>query len=118
MSKLKEFLEHKVNFYKEAIEQCKQELLTSNEDAEFIINYSLGYYEAMLERYEKLLELVDKETPKKVINGTAELSKETPHLLVLNEYSCPVCNSDIVFAYHCNYCKNCGQALDWSEENE
>lgn len=66
----------------------------------------------------------DKETPKKVINRTAELKKEKLnllekyHLSVLSDYRCPVCDSAIVFGFCCNYCRDCGQKLDWSDEND
>lgn len=66
---------------------------------------------------DSLQELVDKETPKEVINRKAKLSEEKLHLLVLNDYRCPVCNRDTIFGYRCNYCRHCGQKLDWGEED-
>lgn len=60
---------------------------------------------------EILQELVDKETPMKVTE------------IYTDEYYCPNCgNETLRFKYHAEYthkyCLNCGQKLDWSDENE
>lgn len=61
------------------------------------------------EAYEKLL---DKETPKRVIKFTSEITNSEE---AYSFYTCPKCrmmlSNDI-------YCPKCGQALDWSDEDE
>lgn len=61
-----------------------------------------------------LQELVDKETPKKpVIRG-----------LSVAIHTCPVCDKElivtndeiVIYKTKTNYCDNCGQRLDWSDE--
>ena len=53
-----------------------------------------------------LQELVDKETPMKVIK----------HLN--NFYRCENCDELFQNFHYQNYCPNCGQKLDWSVEDE
>ena len=56
-----------------------------------------------------LQELVDKETPMK--------RKKIYDELLFSSYSiCPKCNSKV--SPICCYCENCGQKLDWSDDNE
>ena len=68
-------------------------------------NYPLDYAEA----FEVAIEALEKQIPKKPLEQ-------------INEYdatmgNCPCCG-DIVFDYpeDVKVCSNCGQALDWSEE--
>ena len=68
-----------------------------------------------LEKVEVLQELVDKTTPKKPIN---RINYRTD----INAYYCPNCNGFICNYYdkdneRDDYCCNCGQALDWSDED-
>ena len=60
------------------------------------------------EAKQTIQELVEKATPKKLI----DMSKE-PHDTV---GACPNCNKWCYMDYHSEYCGECGQALDWSEE--
>lgn len=65
---------------------------------------------ALLEKDSATLqELVDKETPKKItiVEGIDNAM-----------YFCPECGSYLCEEPKLNYCSNCGQKLDWSEENE
>lgn len=59
-------------------------------------------------------ELIDKATPKKptyVADGYSEGE------LVFDTWVCPNCDEDYEVDYHYyDYCPNCGQAIDWSEE--
>lgn len=61
--------------------------------------------------YETLLDLVERNEPKRVKNEN-------------NEYKCPTCNSyeiEIVeqgFYQELNLCQECGQRLDWSRDND
>lgn len=54
-------------------------------------------------------ELIDKATPKKPIY--IERSEETD-----GGMACPNCFSYMGIDYESNYCTQCGQALDWSED--
>lgn len=55
---------------------------------------------------EILQELVDKETPMKVTN------------IHVDEWYCPNCFQEIGTSSHYKRCPECGQKLDWSNENE
>ena len=75
------------------------------------------YNERHLEWCDTLQELVDKSTPKKVKSKT---DKDGRFLLV-----CPNCAdvymkfwSDVETVSCRKYCDECGQKLDWSDENE
>ena len=48
------------------------------------------------------------------------LEKQIPKKLVIGEelYHCPGCGEKDAILQGDNYCFNCGQALDWSDENE
>lgn len=58
------------------------------------------------ESFDTLQELVDKETPKKV--------KPFPNSFYIK--TCPNCSSTLETKR--NYCDNCGQRLDWGDEDE
>lgn len=73
----------------------------------------------IVDDFETLKELVDKATPKKVKNMNDQLNFKTGDF----EYrsgECPVCGKE----NGCNefneneYCRGCGQKLDWSENDE
>ena len=53
-------------------------------------------------------ELVERATPKKTLNTKYVLYNEK---LV----ECPICGKNDLKA---NFCRHCGQALDWSDSNE
>ena len=57
--------------------------------------------------YIALQELVDKATPKKIIQ------KQVKHWI---DYHCPSCNHKLRRDTQYKYCPHCGQALDWSDE--
>lgn len=74
-------------------------------------NYECSFYLAS----KKLQELVDKATPKKVLNT------ELHHIdAILKRTKCPQCsNYTYGFRYSViKFCRHCGQALDWSNEDE
>ena len=54
----------------------------------------------------KYNELVERATPKKPY-----LQDDEDDILL-----CPTCNEDFIDNHISNYCPNCGQALDWSDE--
>ena len=89
-----------MNKYQEALDFAKKHL-DSKQD---------------LEKVGVMQELVDKATPKKPIN---RINYRTD----INAYYCPNCNGFICNYYdkdneRDDYCCNCGQALDWSDEDE
>lgn len=63
------------------------------------------------ENCEVLQELVDKATPKKPKNWKAER-----RLNGAVEFNCPVCNR--LYTERVNFCSSCGQAIDWSTDDE
>ena len=74
-------------------------------------------YGELKEQEEMIRDLVDKAIPKKV--------KEVNHIFLCGEYDstsaiCPTCESSVSFdGLDGNYyCHVCGQALDWSEDDE
>ena len=73
--------------------------------------FNKGSYE---EDKKLISELVDKATSKKPIF----LKKEPKDFYKI--VRCPICSTDIVLMFYQQnkYCSECGQALDWSEEND
>lgn len=75
-------------------------------------DYSTKTVDIVNESYDTLQELVDKETPKKVIQFTSEITNSEE---AYTFHTCPKCrmllSNDI-------YCPKCGQKLDWSIDDE
>lgn len=74
--------------------------------------YNSWNNESKVDDCNKLQELTDKATPRKVrrfeeiVNGRVDYHRE----------SCDVCDT-VLFEYEApRYCHECGQALDWSED--
>lgn len=69
-----------------------------------------------------LQELVDKATPKKIIKIDKKdidvVRKESITDIVGYMWKCPNCKKIFGWLSISPYCKYCGQALDWSDENE
>ena len=63
-----------------------------------------------------LQELVEKATPKKAKVQTLYVEYQEPETFVV----CPICEEEFYYndCEKINYCPNCGQALDWSGEDE
>lgn len=58
-------------------------------------------------------ELVDRATPKKVIFTNVDITTHADEFRIIKRWeNCPICQSKAIG----NYCQNCGQFLDWSEE--
>ena len=55
----------------------------------------------------------EKEIPKKVIYQLQRLNDRDFHV-----YKCPNCLSHLDSVSCSNYCGNCGQKLDWEEDEE
>lgn len=56
----------------------------------------------------KILEILNKQVPKKPIK---DCYFDIPNV-------CPVCGQEFGFNSGFKYCENCGQALDWSEDDD
>lgn len=102
--------------YQEALTNLKTYIV--DYDDEF--GEDVYLYESYKEEFDLLQELVDKATPKKpVIRG---LSVDT-HTAI---HTCPVCDKElimtnneiVIYKTKTNYCDNCGQKLDWSDNDE
>lgn len=65
--------------------------------------------------FDKILQALDKQEPMKVLD-----IEEMINPIHTNEWTyygiCPNCNEDVCIEDHKNYCGNCGQRLDWSED--
>ena len=65
-------------------------------------------------------ELVEKATPKNVIKKYTGYIKNSDDIKFdIYFYYCPNCN--VVFEgcdFGCTYCQDCGQAIDWSKEDD
>lgn len=96
MNKYKESLEHIVGFIP---------TLTSPRNGKKFLFESINLIQ----------ELVDKETLKKIIKNN-ELEDCDRYMIVSECWNCPSCKNRLFTGD--NYCRKCGQALDWSENNE
>ena len=98
-----------MNKYQEALDYAKKHL-DSKQD---------------LEKVGVLQELVDRETPKKPILSDTWKDEEQTDIYDENGFIdpivsiCPNCRKygifDFEYGEKFNYCKHCGQAIDWSE---
>lgn len=89
-----------MNKFEEALTFLRSEDLTALDNA----NLELLYF-----HLDNIEELVDKATPKKPII--------IPNNMNLLAYRCPVCVKRTYTNFRRNYCSECGQALDWSEDD-
>ena len=63
------------------------------------------------------IESLGKQIPKKVEEYIEKTDKYSSYYYL--GFECPSCKGSVVGQpYRPNYCKHCGQALDWSEEND
>ena len=100
-----------MNKYQEALDYAKKHL-DSKQD---------------LEKVGVLQELVDKATPKKPILSDSQKDEEQTDIYDENGFIdpivsiCPNCRKygifDFEYGEKFNYCKHCGQAIDWSDED-
>ena len=90
-----------MNKYQEAVDTLRTAPMRFDQDL----------YDDHKEEIDLLQELVNKATPKKTI-------KEP---IIKNGYRqyknyCPICKQELLILG--NYCLHCGQAVDWSDNNE
>ena len=93
------------------IKEAKKQLWELILDTESLIvgDAAKGIYRKDLEALRKALEALEKQIPKKPIGGVDFAG---------NEYRiCCECSAIVQDGeWKANYCPDCGQALDWSEE--
>ena len=104
-----------MNKYQDALNEIHSLALPSSEDA---YEHRSMYLQ---ERYDLLQELIDKATPKKpMLNHIA--TKFDKLIGQQTTYICPECRNACLVKCapngrnQNNYCYDCGQALDWSDE--
>lgn len=79
--------------------------------------YKLGVYSELkisnnlFDDIDKLIYLANKEIPKEIIYKVEYLNDRDFHI-----YRCPNCSSYLDCSIEDNYCGNCGQRLDWSDD--
>lgn len=96
-----------MNKYQEALDRLK----TTMSDGDSAYKSYTDSYTVFFEDINTIQELVDIETPKKLVRYTHS-----------NEWHCPTCGSgngeyEGTVGTH-NYCHYCGQKLDWSNTYE
>ena len=97
-----------MNKYQEALDEFWEAYVTLIGMNKKTIILKNGDYEHDFIKYKKSLqELVDEATPKKVKNWLADKSMAC----------CPICNMPDYAEEKTNYCRYCGQALDWSKDD-
>lgn len=92
-------------------EEAKEQLREIIFDTESLIvgDSGKGIYRKDLEALKKAVEVLEKQIPKKPV-------EKTPWT-----YHCPNCDSqkvEDVFIERFRYCRDCGQALDWSDSDD
>ena len=130
MSKMKYTQEQFGNEYKEALNSIMEQTRTEwfDDGDGYFESYDYNVFEPDDERLVKLLELVEKEEPKKLFiekkhSGFDNLSTGLSGDFVIKRFYCPNCSvllseDDDEMYLGCNRCVWCGQKLDWSDKNE
>lgn len=103
-----------MNKYQEALNTLREKVYTNHFQP---ITLEYQYFK----EFKTLQELVDKEIPKKP-------TKRQETDVVIDEYTaydCPVCKQEQIITFELEivgfkapYCRHCGQALDWSDEDD
>lgn len=96
-------------------EEVKNRLdeLIKDRESFMVGNYDKDIYDRDKEALEFAVKAIEKQIPKKFVGRLSTL-----------DINCPCCNSEDIYdipnrrIVKQNYCPNCGQALDWSGENE
>lgn len=103
-----EFIEKEIKFLKDMI-NMDFALMEDGEDLEDIAKKQqhLSYLQQIKTELEEHKKLKDKETPKKPIRFKNSVYISTP--------KCPLCKTT-PHTGNQKYCDECGQALDWSDE--
>lgn len=103
------------------------DIINTSDDEKFIKDSRAYFDKYKINPVSVLQELVDKETPMKVVKETINDSYDNNDRCVSFEWErikCPKCNEDLVNEYedrdwdNNDICPFCGQRLDWSDNNE
>ena len=78
--------------------------------SEDVTEWSNDKLELLYFHLDNIEKLVDKATPKKPFRIHNNMN--------LLAYRCPVCAKRTYTNFRRNYCSECGQALEWSEDDE
>lgn len=87
-------------FYAKTVEICKRK----NDYAVLLNGIEKGRYSSK----EKVIKVIDKATPKRAI-----IISNDKNILI---FGCPKCGKRTHTNFQRNYCGECGQKLDWSDE--
>lgn len=91
-----------MNKYQKALEFLRSENVTA---------WGNDKFELLYFHLDNIEELVDKATPKKPIKD------EVQDIRYVTKYICPNCGGKFTGKIS-DYCYHCGQAFDWSDEND
>lgn len=93
-----------------AIEQIKD--LIKDRESFMVGDYDKSIYDCDKEALQTAITALEKQMPKKVLN--LMLNDGDGHLIKVFKGICPCCQCIVTN----EYCSRCGQALDWSDDDE
>ena len=100
--------------------KCRLEELIRDRESFMVGDYDKDIYDRDKEALEFAVKAVEKQIPKKVKREF--LTAIGGAITCIEAEICPNCGKDIyddeVEVSYYEYCPECGQALDWSDENE
>lgn len=103
--------------HEEALKELKHEIdmLPKEPPSDFVGNENVWFkeHEKIIDAHNKAIEALEKQIPKKPLKIKG---------VYKDKFICPACKSkevvtgcDPFIDYGLDYCNNCGQALDWSD---
>ena len=96
-------------------EELKQNI---NKTEEFSNKHNQDTTDTLLEAVNKANKYDEKTTPKKPIRKRIYYNCRNGECDKSFIYYCPVCNFNSVEKDYANFCPNCGQKLNWDDEDE
>ena len=104
------------------IEEIKNQLedLIKDRESFMVGDYDKDIYDRDKEALEFAVKAVEKQIPKKVIR---EFKSIGGAITCFETSVCPICEMDFYIddlgqTMYCDFCPDCGQALDWSGDDE
>lgn len=97
--------------------------LIKDRESFMVGDYDKSIYDRDKEALQTAITALEKQVPKKItaVNNPCHVKafdSETETVCTFCCVNCPVCSKWIVANVNHKYCQYCGQALDWSDENE
>ena len=94
--------------------------LIKDRESFMVGDYDKDIYDRDKEALEFAVKAVEKQIPKKVIR---EFKSIGGAITCFETSVCPICEMDFYIddlgqTMYCDFCPDCGQALDWSDEDE